>query len=464
MRRVPLLVAAGVAITLALPAAGPSRQSTALVEDSFPSGATVVVELIGLPPVTVQLSSEGLPDAVVERGPLVLQRAGQRRQRGVQGGSLVADTEVVSMELRGKATIIGVPDSTFYLQAGRKYTPGRPPSKGKLTNVKTTVSGDVWRLNSDFTLYGNATADVPQQRGGFLRFDYEWGPMEVSAEPFAWDLPPNRPVDRKLGRVDHYKCYTVKAREKFTRRSVSLSDQFEDEKATAIKPLTLCAPVRKNRSPLQRPSAHLKCYSITSTSDRPKQPEVDVTVTNQFGTAQLVVLGPRTLCLPTLKKKVKKAAPRPQPPPGSLVALTDHFKCYGVRPKTGFQQRTVSLDDQFETERARVLQPVLLCPPVEKNLVKLRDSTTHLVCYTIQDSSRKEKPGGRLVVVRNQFGVETLTVLKPQMLCVPSTKKPPCSVYAERSRAPLRQGNQIVGYINEARHTPFLGNAAGSCP
>lgn len=443
MAKWPVAALAGLMLGLLLPASSASRDGRSAVDDTFPSGATAVIELTGLPPFTLQLSSQGLPDAVVQRGPLV--------------GDTI-ETEMLSLQLRGTTTIFGQQAEAF-LQAGTSLTAGRPRSTGRLTGVKTDASGKLWRSAGVFDLQGNATFVL----GNRQQFHYEWA-MTVDAEPWIFDLPPNRPIDQKLGRVDHYKCYGIKPRERFRRRSVVLSDQFEDEKATVVRPLTLCAPVRKNDGRLLRPTAHLECYSITSTSDRPKKPEVEVTVTNQFGTAQLVVLGPKTLCLPTLKKKVRKLVPRPPPPAGSLTALTDHFKCYGVRTKSAFAQRTVSLDDQFETERAQVLRPVLLCPPAEKNAVKLRDSTTHMVCYTIQDRVRKEKAGGRLVVVRNQFGVETLAVQKPQLLCVPSTKKPPCSVYAERSRAPLRQGGQIVGYINEARHVPFLGNTAGSCP
>lgn len=436
---------AGLAFALLLPAAGsPRTEGVAVVDYRFPSGGRATIQLQGQEPITVDLSSAGLPDTIVRRG------------------DPVGDTipiELVSLELRGQANVFGQPESLIIVQGGTQKTSGRPGSTGMETDVHFTRRGAKWRASSYIDVYGNVSIFL--QRGGELHAQY--GPLRVQAEPYLFGNPPNEPKRRTLGRVDHFKCYGISPKDRFRPRGVTLADQFEDERATVRTPLRFCAPVSKNKRRLFNPAAHLKCYPITSTSSNPKKDEVEVSVENQFGAAQLIVLKPRTLCLPTLKKRLRQPVPRPAPPSGSLAKLTEHFKCYDVKPKSPFAARTVTLEDQFEIERARVLRPVLLCAPVEKNGQRLTDAETHLTCYAIKDVTRKKKGAGRLVVVRNQFGVETLTVLDPQLLCVPSTKTPPCSQYAERARAALTFQGQQIGTINEAIHIPYQGVKGSPC-
>ena len=444
MQKTRPLLLAGFALALLAPAAGSPRIDTRdIVRYTFPSGGEITFQVGDQPETTVALSDEGQPPTIVEQGP-------------EQDGSM--ETELIFSQMVGPAKVAGQ-NGEMVVQFGSGVTEGRPRSLGKESDIHRDETGEKWRASSDFDVYGNGS--FFPEGGGAIHFQF--GPLHVVADPYIYDNPPNRPRERRLGRVDHYKCYTVKPKERFKARQVTLADQFEDLRATVVKPLTFCAPVRKNKGPLLRPAAHLKCYAITGSSEKPKKPEVEVGIENQFGAAQLVVLGPRTLCAPTLKKRLKKLVLKPPPPRGSLGRLTDHFTCYDVRPKTPFEGRTVSLEDQFEIERAKVLQPVSLCAPVEKNGVRLHDGQTHLTCYAIQDLSRKEKPGGRVAVVKNQFGTETLTVLEPQTLCVPSTKKPPCSEYAERTRAALIAQGQQIGTINSAIHRPFQGVAGSPC-
>lgn len=438
------VLVAGLAFALLLPAAGsPRPEGVAVFVHRFPSAGRATIQLQGQEPITVELSSAGLPDTIV--------------QQGDPDGNTIP-IELISLELRGQANVFGQP-ATIIVHGGTQKTSGRPGSTGMETDVHFTRDGEKWRASSYIDVYGNASIFL--QRGGELHAQY--GPLRVQAEPFIFDNPPNQPRRRTLGRVDHFKCYGITPKERFRPRGVTLADQFEDERATVRAPVRFCAPVSKNKGRPFNPAAHLKCYPITGTSSKPKQDEVEVSVENQFGAARLIVLKPRTLCLPTLKKRLKQPVPRPAPPSGSLATLTEHFKCYDVKPKSPFAARTVTLEDQFEIERARVLRPVLLCAPVEKNRQRLADAETHLTCYAIKDVTRKKKGAGRLVVVRNQFGVETLTVLDPQLLCVPSTKTPPCSQYAERAKAALTFQGQQIGTINEAIHIPFQGVEGSPC-
>jgi hypothetical protein len=108
-------------------------------------------------------------------------------------------------------------------------------------------------------------------------------------------------------------------------------------------------------------------------------------------------------------------------PPGDPGQCTcpgaDHFKCYTLAP-IRFTQRTVSLTDQFVTSTATVIRPTRFCNPADKNAEGIHDPTEHLACYQIREGTFAK----RTVLVRNQFGDQTLTVVKPEALCNPAEK------------------------------------------
>jgi hypothetical protein len=100
--------------------------------------------------------------------------------------------------------------------------------------------------------------------------------------------------------------------------------------------------------------------------------------------------------------------------------VLDHFKCYGVK---GTPLRTqVFLTDQFGAAPAMVQRPLLLCNPVEKQVgglvTPIQDPAAHLKCYGI----RTKRLAVRQVRVRNQFGIQTLAVGRPVVLCAPASK------------------------------------------
>lgn len=102
-------------------------------------------------------------------------------------------------------------------------------------------------------------------------------------------------------------------------------------------------------------------------------------------------------------------------PPGVNPA---HYQCYRVSEQSTFKPVGVTLKDQFGTSETKVLKPIMLCAPTSKNGAAVKDQRTHLVCY--QDEGGKA--ADKLVSVTNQFGNEKLTVGGPTMLCVPSLK------------------------------------------
>lgn len=96
----------------------------------------------------------------------------------------------------------------------------------------------------------------------------------------------------------------------------------------------------------------------------------------------------------------------------------EHYQCYSIT-QTPFQQRLVTLRDQFGVRRVNVIRPVLLCTPVSKNGALLADKESHLVCYQIQNGQTANKR----VETTNQFGKHQFTVLTANLLCVPSLKR-----------------------------------------
>jgi hypothetical protein len=77
--------------------------------------------------------------------------------------------------------------------------------------------------------------------------------------------------------IDHFQCYRVRGRG-FTSRTVTVSDQFETQTATVLKPFSLCNPVSKNNGGIRFPESHLTCYTVKQARMLP----VDVTVQDQF--------------------------------------------------------------------------------------------------------------------------------------------------------------------------------------
>jgi hypothetical protein len=74
--------------------------------------------------------------------------------------------------------------------------------------------------------------------------------------------------------------------------------------------------------------------------------------------------------------------------------------------------------DQFTTSTATVIRPVRLCNPADKNNEGIVDPTAHLMCYQIREGSFARRDA----LVRNQFGDQTVTVVRPESLCNPADK------------------------------------------
>src|SRR5262249_60399694 len=80
----------------------------------------------------------------------------------------------------------------------------------------------------------------------------------------------------------------------------------------------------------------------------------------------------------------------------------------------------LTLVDPFGTTLAKVVTPYLFCNPVYKNMEGIGDPTAHLNCYTINTAGQPFRH--QFVTVEDQFGVQHLTLFRPDSLCVPAEK------------------------------------------
>jgi hypothetical protein len=96
----------------------------------------------------------------------------------------------------------------------------------------------------------------------------------------------------------------------------------------------------------------------------------------------------------------------------------DHYQCYAITASSAFAPRDVLLQDQFGQRTVTVVRPAILCAPVKKNEEPVVDPVTHFVCYDIQPPVNV----GKNVRTRNQFGRLKLTIGQSVGLCVPSRK------------------------------------------
>src|SRR5262249_30721841 len=66
---------------------------------------------------------------------------------------------------------------------------------------------------------------------------------------------------------------------------------------------------------------------------------------------------------------------------GSTTTTTlDHFQCYELKPAT-IPPTTVTVEDQFGTQKLTLRFPHRLCAPAEKNHEPVFDPVQHLVAY-----------------------------------------------------------------------------------
>jgi hypothetical protein len=224
--------------------------------------------------------------------------------------------------------------------------------------------------------------------------------------------------------VDHQLCY--KASGTFTvPAGVRLINQFSPNGfIPVIRPTAVvhCNPVQKTLPsgqvfPITNPNAHLACFPIAASSI---QPTPTVVVTNQFGSATLILAQPNLLCVPSWKSLTGPPGMTPSTPPN-----LNHFTCYPVRTaSSGYAPPPLLLKDEFGSGPAQVNPiPSELCLPTEKivptgnQVFPIINAAQHLLCFPVSPT-----PIIPTVWDENQFGTSPVAISTTKWLCVPSTK------------------------------------------
>ena len=243
--------------------------------------------------------------------------------------------------------------------------------------------------------------------------------------------------------LDHFTCYISTAGKNAAGAStfgqpsaVELFNQFSPQGLwSAVGNLAFhCNPVVKTANgvvtPITNKNAHLLCFTTPKLPATAvvTSPTYKVSVSNQFGSAELDTGQPVLLCLPTWKSLTSPPPPHAQVQPPGL----SHFLCYTavVDPNstTQFAPPPITLLDQFMPKplNATVLTPNLLCLPTLKQLSPLAGPTPttnfngpHLVCFSLKVGTVRP----RTVYDQNQFGTGAVATKKLTELCVPSTKE-----------------------------------------
>jgi len=228
--------------------------------------------------------------------------------------------------------------------------------------------------------------------------------------------------------IDHYLGYDIKETKEtpeFEDIQVVLTDQFGTGVFEVKKPDRLYNPVDKNEEGIIDEITHLVGYEIEAVDDEHDDIIAIVNVTNQFGDIILDVEEEELLLVPSSKTLGS-------PPEPFDSTLSNHYKCYEVEVTDDtpeFEKRLVSvIDPNFGEERLlEVEEPELLCNPVEKMhngvLAEIIDPENHLLCYKVTPADGDQEHQKRNdVFTHNQFGFEQFETDKERQLCVPSMK------------------------------------------
>ena len=121
-----------------------------------------------------------------------------------------------------------------------------------------------------------------------------------------------KPVKPMKG--EHYQCYNVEKGDMLKPETIMMEDQFGRSKAVLGKPVMLCNPSAKRHGrknfKILRKERHLVCYNLLE-QQRVKSHELEIS--NQFAPDQIVSGKREMFCVPSWKKHIGNAEPRPVP-------------------------------------------------------------------------------------------------------------------------------------------------------
>jgi uncharacterized protein len=244
--------------------------------------------------------------------------------------------------------------------------------------------------------FGEHHFSVTEQEEGFL---------VVPSEVIAWE-----PVAAPL---DHFRVYAIDDGQRpYVGEPVYVEDRFGAVNATVGWGATLANPVEKVHggvtTPISNEDGHLVGYGLEGVEAQSWR----VTVSNQFGTQELIVTGPAGLSPPTMKK-----------PHGEPVGL-DYFSGYFVVDPSSLEV-VVGLHDQFgDAPQSLVLKPHSFGNPArvthDGEVTEIVNQDACFVTYSIliEGASMEQHE----LVVTNEFGEHHFSVTEQEegFLTVPS--------------------------------------------
>ena len=238
--------------------------------------------------------------------------------------------------------------------------------------VRDLVGNPVPNAVVQFTVAGANTASGMATTDAFGRATFCYIGGALGVDLITAEVP-NTPATDTAEKtwvapaVDHYQCYDADQEGSKNKKKtvITLEDQFNRERVT-ISPDGMCNPVSKNGEPVVQPGAHLKSYGL----------------------------------------KDARGGDFPH-----------------------FQKRRVTVENQFGTERFKVVKPEVLLAPSSKSLIppaaRGADSgppppfVDHYKCYKAEDAVKHRIP----VTLVDQFGTTQASVERANLLCNPVIKK-----------------------------------------
>jgi hypothetical protein len=103
-----------------------------------------------------------------------------------------------------------------------------------------------------------------------------------------------------------------------------------------------------------------------------------------------------------------------------IGADIDPFKCYKARGGAGASSQVLTVSDELGSRGVAVAKAEALCNAAAVNQQAVADPTAHLTCYQLKNVPGTPRFLRRTVEITNRFGAQTVTLLKPSSLCVPS--------------------------------------------
>ncbi len=225
--------------------------------------------------------------------------------------------------------------------------------------------------------------------------------------------------------AQHYLCYKASAKKGFSvPAGIKLVDIFSSSGFTpTVKgPMYAlhCNPAAKTipgaQFPITEPDWHFLGLKITAA-----QPANTVVMNNQFGQATLVTGPPNELLVPSWKSLTGPPNEPTNTPPGE-----DHYTCYPVKVMKGTSYKppaSVQVQDEFSAALTTVTvgKPQELCVPTTKILPTGQsfppsNPNLYYVCFVVSKT-----PVITPVYDQNQFGQGAVTVKGTKWLCLPST-------------------------------------------